>query len=226
MVQAGDRLALGLSGGKDSLTLLVALSQLRRYYPVPFELVAVTIDLGFGTDAQACPHFAALAEFCKGLDVDHTVVETHIGKIIFEYKTSENPCSLCANMRRGALNNTAKELGCNKVVLAHNRDDLIETMLLSLFYEGRISTFSPVTYLDRKWLHVLRPLILTEEKDIVAYSGKAPFSIVKNPCPVNGVTRRQFAKDMLNDLSKGNRHIKANIFGAVKRDIFKIGSDQ
>ena len=252
MVRPGDRLVVGLSGGKDSLTLLTALADLRRYYPAPFELEAITVDLGFNdlcieediddgiinsanggecidnvgnvdsaSKTDNATAFASLSAYCERLNVKHTVIPTHIGKIVFEYKKDENPCSICANMRRGALNNAAVASGCNKVVLAHNRDDVIETMLLSLLYEGRISTFSPVTYLDEKRLHVLRPLLFTEEKYIASYTKQASFSIVENPCPANGKTQRQFVKDLLSDLSKTNRHIKSNIFGAIKRDIFQ-----
>ena len=223
MIQAGDRLAVGLSGGKDSLTLLTALVELQRYFPTRYDLDAVTIDLGFD-DAVivdgAANSYETLSSYCGSLSVNHTVESTNIGKIVFEYKKEENPCSLCANMRRGALNNAAKRLGCNKIVLAHNRDDVIETMLLSLFYEGRISTFAPVTYLDRKKLHVLRPMIFTEEEDIVAYANRAPFSVVKNPCPVNGRTCRETIKKMIKQLSSNNKYIKSNIFGALKRDIW------
>ena len=221
MIQSGDRLAVGLSGGKDSLTLLTALARLREYYLEKFEIEAVTIDLGFDVSEFGSDSKNGLTEYCNSLGIRHTVEKTHIGEVVFEYKPEENPCSLCANMRRGALNSTAKVLNCNKVALAHNRDDIVETMLLSLFYEGRISTFSPVTFLDRAQLHVLRPLIYTEEGDIVSYARLAPFSIVKNECPMNGVTRRQYAKELLKELSSGNKHIKSNIFGAIKRDILK-----
>jgi tRNA(Ile)-lysidine synthase TilS/MesJ len=258
MIQSGDRLALGLSGGKDSLVLLTALADLRRYYPVPFELEAITVDLGFdngtnnvgagddthtgtvahagtvisagdgisidaviGADAGISTGILSLTAYCESLSVRHTVEQTQIGKIIFQYKEGEGPCSLCANMRRGALNSKAVSLGCNKVVLAHNMDDVIETMLLSLFYEGRISTFSPVTYLDRKRLTVLRPLIYTQEKDIITYVEQtAPFSTVKNPCPMDGNTQRQSVKEVLKELSRQNRHIRSNIFGAIKRCLF------
>ena len=236
MIRPGDKLVVGLSGGKDSLTLLTVLAELRSYYPIPYKLAAVTVDLGFdsavrvgdvssdsgsGDCSSGDSVFAALTEYCVKLGVDHTIIKTNIGKVVFDYKTGENPCSICANMRRGALNNAAVSLGGNKVVLAHNRDDLVETMLLSLFYEGRISSFTPMTYLGRKQLYVLRPLILTEEKDIISYTHSAGLPIVENPCPANGDTKRQFIKVLLNDLSKENKHIKSNIFGAIKRGIFR-----
>lgn len=142
MIKEGDRIAVGVSGGKDSLALLVALKDMQRFYPEKYELEAITLTLGIGT-----PDFSPVEKLCRDLDINYTIEETLIGKIVFEARADQNPCSLCANMRRGALHNTAKKLNCNKVALGHNRDDVIETLLLSLFYEGRIHTFSPVTYL-------------------------------------------------------------------------------
>ena len=245
MIQDGDRLALGLSGGKDSLTLLAALVMLKPYFPQAFTLEAVTIDLGFPAPDLSYPldspdrispinstgsanlyDLDALTEYCATLGIRHTIERTQIGKIVFDYHPSERPCSLCANMRRGALNNVAKSLGCNRVVLAHNRDDLIETLLLSLFYEGRLSAFSPVTYLGRKDLHVIRPMIYTEEKDIVQYIKTAEITPLKNPCTVNGNTKRQEVKELLKLLSKTNRMVYSNIFGAVKRSLLKPGESQ
>ena len=220
MICEGDRLAIGLSGGKDSLTLLIAMSNLMRYYPIRFELEAVTIDLGFEPVENAAT-LQDLTNFCTSLGIRHTIEKTDIGKIVFDYHPTENPCSLCANMRRGALNNVAKRLNCTRVVLAHNRDDAIETMLLSLFYEGRISSFQPVTYLDRIDLHVIRPLIYTEEKDIKAFVKNANLPIIKNPCSANGNTKRQEIKVLIKDLSLINRKISSNIFGAVKRSLFQ-----
>lgn len=212
MIQDGDRVAVGVSGGKDSLTLLVALRRLQDFYPKKFELEAVTLTLGIG-EFDLTP----VKELCKAIDVNYTIEETLIGKIIFEVRQEKNPCSMCANLRRGALHNAAKRLNCSKVALAHNRDDVIETLLLSTFYEGRIHTFSPVTYLDRKELHLIRPLVYTEEKDIKAFIKSQNLTIVPNPCQTNGKTRRQYFKDFLYEISKSNRNLKSNLFGAIKR---------
>ena len=212
MIQEGDRIAVGVSGGKDSLTLLVALRRLMDFYPVRFELKAVTLALGIG-EMDLSP----VRKLCEDIGVEYIVEDTYIGKIVFEARQEKNPCSLCANLRRGALNNAAVKLGCNKVALAHNRDDVIETLLLSTFYEGRIHSFSPVTYLDRKGVYVIRPLIYAEEKQIKAFVRENSLQIVRNPCIANGHTKRQYIKELLIQLSADNREIKNNIFGAIKR---------
>lgn len=212
MIQEGDRVAVGVSGGKDSLTLLVALRQLQNYYPKKFELEAITLTLGIG-EFDLTP----VSRLCEKLGVHYTIQETLIGKIIFDIRQEKNPCSMCANLRRGALHNLAEELGCNKVALAHNRDDVIETLLLSTLYEGRIHTFSPVTYLDRKKLYLIRPLIYVEEKDVKGFVKTNGLTIVKNPCPANGRTKRQEIKELLTEMGRENHEIKSNIFGAIKR---------
>lgn len=212
MIQEGDKIAVGVSGGKDSLALLIALKQLQNFYPVQFSLEAVTLTLGIGEI-----DLSTVAELCTKINVNYTVEETVIGKIIFEAREEKNPCSLCANMRRGALNNVAKRLGCNKVALAHHRDDVIETFFLSTFYEGRFHTFSPVTYLRRKELHLIRPLIYTEEKLIKQYIKTNNITTVASPCHINGKTKRQYIKEVLADLHKENREVKTTIFGAIKR---------
>lgn len=212
MIQEGDRIAVGVSGGKDSLTLLVALRRLMDFYPVKFELKAIT--LAMGTDEM---DFSSVSALCDKMGVEYSIEDTDIGKIVFGDKQEKNPCSLCANLRRGALNNAAIRLGCNKVALAHNRDDVIETLLLSTFYEGRIHSFSPVTYLDRKGLYVIRPLIYVEEKDIRGFIKKSSLQVIHNPCIANTHTKRQYVKELLKELSMENRRIKSNIFGAIKR---------
>ena len=212
MIQEGDRIAVGVSGGKDSLTLLVTLRKLKDFYPAGFDLKAVTVAMGIGE-----PDFSPVQRVCEEIGVDYTIEDTYIGKIVFEARQEKNPCSLCANLRRGALNSTAVKLGCNKVALAHNRDDVIETLLLSTLYEGRIHSFSPVTQLDRKGIYVLRPLIYVEEKQIKAFVKESSLQIVRNPCPANGHTKRQYIKQLLMELSAENREIKNNIFGAIKR---------
>ena len=212
MIHEGDRIAVGVSGGKDSLTLLIALRKLIDFYPARFEVKAVTLSMGIGE-----PDYSPVRQLCEDIGVEYTVEDTYIGKIVFEARQESNPCSLCANLRRGALNNAALRLGCNKVALAHNRDDAIETLLLSTFYEGRIHTFSPVTYLDRKGIHVIRPLLYVEEKQIKAFIKENGIQVIQNPCPANGKTKRQYIKDLLTNLSFDNREIKNNIFGAIKR---------
>ena len=212
MIQEGDRIAVGVSGGKDSLTLLVALKQLQSFYPVKFQLEAVTLTMGIGEF-----NLEPVQRLCESIGVNYTIEETLIGRIIFEVRQEKNPCSMCANLRRGALNNTAKRLGCNKVALAHNRDDVIETLLLGTFFEGRIHTFSPVTHLDRKDIYVIRPLIYTEEKDVKGFVKSQGLTVVPSPCHVNGRTKRQYIKELLTGLSKENREVKSNIFGAIKR---------
>ena len=212
MIQGGDRIAIGVSGGKDSLTLLVTLRRLMDFYPVKFELRAITLAMGVG-EVDLSP----VRKLCEDIGVEYTVEDTYIGKIVFEDRQEKNPCSLCANLRRGALNNAALKLGCNKVALAHNRDDVIETLLLSTFYEGRIHSFSPVTYLDRKGVYVIRPLIYVEEDQIKTFIRENNLQIIHNPCIANGHTKRQYIKELLTDLSAENREIKNNIFGAIKR---------
>lgn len=212
MIQEGDRIAVGVSGGKDSLTLLIALRRLMDFYPVPFSIKAVTLEMGIGDS-----DFTSVGELCKDIGVDYIIEETNIGKIVFEGRQEKNPCSLCANLRRGALNNAALRLGCNKVALAHNRDDALETLLLSIFYEGRIHSFSPVTYLDRKGITVIRPLIYVEEKQIKAFVKEQNLQVIHNPCTANGHTKRQYIKELLRSLMVDNRELKNNIFGAIKR---------
>jgi len=212
MIQEGDRVAVGVSGGKDSITLLLALSKLRSFYPKKFDIEAVTIDAGIEGMS-----FSLVEALCRNIGVNYTVEKTYISKIIFDVRKEDNPCSLCANLRRGALNNVAKKLGCNKVALAHHRDDVIETLLMSIFYEGRIHTFSPVTYLSRKDLYVIRPLIFTEEKEIKAFIKKYDITTVKNLCPADGHTKRQEIKDLLYKMSLEKRDVKSNVFGAIKR---------
>ena len=167
MIQAGDKIAVGISGGKDSLALLYALHGLKRFYPNPFEIEAITVDLGYeGFD------LSGIQKLCDDLGVRYTIVKTDIGKIIFEDRKEKNPCALCAKMRKGAFNETAKSLGCNKLAYGHHRDDLVETMLLSLIYEGRFFSFSPVTYLDRMDITLIRPLIYVTEADVVGFKNK------------------------------------------------------
>lgn len=211
MIEEGDRIAVGVSG-KDSITLLIALRQLQSFFDKKFSLEAITLTLGFdGTD------LSFTEKLCQDLGINYTVYETQIGKIVFEERKEENPCSLCANLRRGALNSVAKSLGCNKVALGHHRDDVIETFLMSTFYEGRLHTFAPVTYLSRTDLYVIRPLIYTEEREIKGFVNANEIQPIVNPCLANGHTKRQYVKDLLSMLNKENPETKNRIFGAIKR---------
>ena len=210
MIEAGDKIAIGISGGKDSLALLYALAGLRRFYPKPFELVAITVDLGFeGFDLME------ISELCAKLEVPYTIVKTDIGEVIFERRKESNPCSLCAKLRKGAFNEKAKELGCNKSAYAHHKDDVIETMLLSLTYEGRFHTFSPVTYLDRMDITLIRPLIYVEEADIIGFQKNVSLPVRKNPCPADGYTKREYAKELLHHLIQENPGVKDRLFHSI-----------
>lgn len=212
MIEEGDRIAIGISAGKDSLALLFALRHLQYFYPKKFEIEAITISLGF-------PDFdlTNVKAFCEKLGVRYTVYETQIAQIVFDERKESNPCSLCSKMRKGALNEMAKELGCNKIALGHNKDDINETLLMSLFYEGRIHTMSPVTYLDRSELTLIRPLIYTPEKDIKYFAKKEGLPVVKSPCPADGVTRRETTKQLIYSLEKEIPQLSNRLFGAIER---------
>lgn len=211
MIAEGDKIAVGISGGKDSLTLLYALSSLRRFYPHPFELVAVTVDLGFANLG-----LSEIKKLCEKLEVPYTVVKTQIGQIVFEQRQENNPCALCAKMRKGALNEAMKQLGCNKIAYAHHMDDVVETMMLSLLYEGRFHTFSPVTYLDDTGLTVIRPLIYMKEADVIGFVRKYEVPVVKSPCPADGHTKREYVKQLLKQLNTENPGVKQRMFTAIQ----------
>lgn len=212
MIEENDKIAIGLSGGKDSISLLLALSDLRKFYPKKFDICAITVSLGFdGSD------FTPMEELCKKIDVDYHVIDTQIGEIIFDARKESNPCSLCAKMRKGALNNKADELGCNKIALGHNRDDIIETFMMSLIFEARISTFQPVSFLEKKKLFSIRPLMYVPESDIKGYIRKNNLPIIKNPCPANGNTKRQEMKELIKDLCRKYDNADTKIFNAISR---------
>lgn len=212
MIEDGDKIAVGLSGGKDSITLLLALNKLKSFLPKKFEITAICLSLGFdGYDTKP------LEELCDNNGIQFIREDTNIGTIVFDIRKETNPCSLCANMRRGALNNTAIKSGCNKVALGHHYDDVIDTFFLSLLYEGRIHTFSPVTYLDRKNLHVIRPMVYIPELEIKSFVRRNNIPIVKNPCPVDCQTSRQYIKDLIKNLCTQDPLIKRRVFGAIKR---------
>lgn len=210
LIEDGDRIAIGISGGKDSLTLLYALQGLQKFYPKHFELEAVTVDLGYpGFDLEP------IQELCKDLQVPYTVISTQIGRIVFEERKEQNPCALCAKLRKGAFNERIRELNCNKVAYAHHKDDVVETMMLSLMYEGRFHSFSPKTYLDRMDLTVIRPLIYVSESDVIGFRNKYQLPVAKSPCPADGYTRRQYVKDLLQQLNRENPGVKDRMFSAI-----------
>lgn len=211
MIEEGDKIAIGISGGKDSLTLLYALHDLRRFYPKKFEIHAVTVDLGFRNLL-----LDKIKDLCQELGVEYTIVETDIAKIIFEDRKEENPCSLCAKMRKGALNQAIKKAGCNKVAYAHHKDDVVETMLMSLIFEGRFHTFAPVTYLDRMELTVIRPLLYMKEADVIGFVNKYNVPVVKSPCPADGHTKREYVKNLLRQLNQENPGVKERMFTAIQ----------
>lgn len=195
MIQDGDRIVVGISGGKDSMTLLYALKLFQRFSPAKFDLYGVSIDMGFENF-----DLSSIYEFCEKIDVPYKVVKTDIAKVVFDIRKESNPCALCANMRRGALHNTVNSLGFNKIALGHHADDAIETMFLSMFYEGRIKTFKPVTYLDRKDIFNIRPLIYAKEKQVISAVKKHNIPVVKSPCPMDKNTKREEIKQMLNQI--------------------------
>jgi len=212
MIHEGDKIAVGVSAGKDSLTLLCALAELRRFYPKSFSLEAITVDMGFeGTD------FSGIRRLCDELEVPYTVIPTQISKIIFDVRKEKNPCSLCAKMRRGALYNGAKALGCDSVALGHHFDDVVETFMLNLFYEGRIGCFQPVTYLSNTDIHMIRPMIYMPEKDVRYFASKAELPVVRSTCPADGNTEREEMKQLLARLERENKGLRYRIFGAIQR---------
>ena len=210
MIQEGDHIAVGISGGKDSLTLLYALHGFKRFYPNKFELSAITVDLGYEEFDLNPVH-----ELCQELGVPYKVVKTDIAHILFEERKESNPCSLCAKMRKGALNDAVKEMGCNKVAYAHHKDDIIETMLLSLIFEGRFHSFSPKTYLDRMDLTVIRPIMFVDEADVIGFKNKYNLPVVKSKCPVDGYTKRQYAKELVRQLNTEHPGAKNRMFTAI-----------
>ena len=197
MIQEGDVIAIGISGGKDSLALLCALHGLKRFYTPSFSIKAITVDLGFDN-----VDFGKIQAMCDQMDIEYKIVKTDIGKIIFDDRKETNPCALCAKMRKGALNTAIKEMGCNKVAYAHHKDDVVETMMMSLVYEGRIHTFSPVTYLDKMDVTVIRPLIYMKEVDVIGFVNKANLPVMKSPCPADGHTKREYIKQLIRSIGK------------------------
>ena len=212
MIQDGDRIAVGVSGGKDSLALLVLLAEMRQFYPKRYSVEAFTVDMGLsGMD------FSGVAELCARLNVPYHRIPTQIGPIIFDYRKEKNPCSLCAKMRRGALGKAITEAGIYKIALGHHRDDAVETFMMSLIYEGRISCFEPVTYLDRTGVTQIRPLLYLPEKTIAHFVQKYALPVVNSTCPANKQTKREEAKELVSELAGRYPGIKDKIFGAMQR---------
>ena len=212
MIEEGDRIAVGVSGGKDSLALLVALAKLRAFYPQKFEIVAITLEMGY-----AEMDFSPVQALCDELGVEYIRIPTQIGPIIFDIRKEENPCALCAKMRRGALHEAAKAAGCKKVALGHHFDDVVETYMLSLFYEGRISCFEPVTYLSRTGITQIRPMLYVGEQAVTRFAAREQLPVVHNTCPADKHTKRQEVKELIAALQAQYPDLKTKIFGAMQR---------
>ncbi len=212
MIQPGDNIAVGLSGGKDSLCLLMGLSALRRFYPAPFQLHAIHVDVGAGMTEE---NLQRMADFCAGLEVPFHHIPTQIYQIVFEERKEKNPCALCAKMRKGALNQAALDLGCRKIAYAHHKDDFIETLMMNLLLEGRCDCFPPVTQLDRTGLQVLRPMLYVDERDVIGFTRKYALPVVKNPCPADGRTRREDVKQFIRQSRTQFPGIRESLFSAV-----------
>ncbi len=220
MIEDSDRIAVGVSGGKDSLALLCVLAELRVFYPKKYDLYAVTLDMGFSVSRKIhAPKtdWAPIAELCHRLDVPYKVVDTEIAKIIFDIRQESNPCSLCARMRRGSLHDAVKELGCNKLALGHHYDDAVITTMLNLFFQGNFACFSPVTDLSRKQLTMIRPFIHAREKEIKAFVRRANLPVVESPCPEDKESERAYMKTYLGDFDHKHRGLYARIVGALER---------
>ena len=212
MIEAGETVAVGVSGGKDSVLTLAALARLRRFYPKKFEVAAVTIDAGApGMD------FSPIAQLCRELEVPYYVERVPIYEVVFEARREKNPCSLCAKFRRGALSTKLNDLGISKIALGHHYDDAVETMLMSLFIEGRISCFQPVTYLDRTQVTQIRPLLYVQEREVRGAVKRLGLPVVENPCPANGSTKREEMKELIRSLDQQFPGVKKRIFGAIQR---------
>lgn len=212
MIEEGDKIAVGLSGGKDSFTLLMGLKALQRFYPKKFDVIAISVNPGFEFFNSEF-----LKTKCEEIGVEYVEEVSHIKEIVFDIRKEKNPCSLCANLRRGALNGVAEAHGCNKVALGHHQDDVIETFFLSLFYEGNIHTFSPTTYLSRKNIVTIRPMIYVTEKDIKSFVKRNPVPIMKKTCEMDGKSKREYMKDLIKSLTKDIPRLRACVFGAIQR---------
>ncbi|APQ72066.1 tRNA 2-thiocytidine biosynthesis TtcA family protein [Clostridium botulinum] len=209
LIQNGDKIAVGLSGGKDSIVLLHLLKKYQSFSPEKFDLIAITLDTMTGAD------FSPLENVCSNINVPLYIYKTPIKEIVFDLRKEKNPCSLCANLRRGALNNYSKELGCNKIALGHHKNDAIETLLMSMLYEGRVSCFSPKTYLNKANITIIRPMIYIDEIAIKSMIKRYDLPIIKNPCPANGNTKRQYMKELTYTLEKDIPKVKDRLLGCL-----------
>ncbi len=210
MIKDGDKVAVGVSGGKDSVSLLKLLAEYKKWAPEKFDLIAISVDLNFENNKT---DFSPIKKLCDELSVPFYVEKTDIGAVVFDVRKETNPCALCSKMRKGALNNLAKKLGCNKVALGHHRDDAIDTLMLSLLYEGRLSTFAPKSYLDKIDLTLIRPMIMVKEMDIISFSKTLP--IVKNCCPANKLTKREYVKDLIKNIGIDIPNVRDMMFTAL-----------
>lgn len=215
MIEENDCIALGISGGKDSMALLHILAGLRKFYPKKFTLIGVTIDLGFDN-----LNLIKIQETCEMLNVPYEIIKTDIADIVFHQRKETSPCSLCAKMRKGALNDAMKKHGCNKVAYAHHKDDVVDTMMLSLLYEGRFHSFLPVTYLDRSEITVIRPFLYVNERDVIGFINKYQIPIVKSPCPVDKKTKREYVKNLIRNINEENPDARERMFTAVMRGLY------
>lgn len=212
MIEDGDKIAVALSGGKDSVTLLYALKKLQRFNPKHFEMIAISINPGFEKFDEKI-----LKNICKDAGVELVIIPTNIKQIVFDERKEKNPCSLCANLRRGILNSTAKKYGCNKIALGHNEDDVLETYLMNTLYAGNISTFSPISYMDKSEMTLIRPLVYVMEKQTKSFIKKNNIEIMSKACPMDGNSTREYALQLLKQLEIHNKQTRSNLIGAIKR---------
>ena len=214
MIEENDKIAICLSGGKDSITMLHAFKALQRFYPKKFDIIAISINPGFEFfDTEF------LQKICDDLEIPLFIEKSNAKEIVFDIRKEKNPCSLCANLRRGVINSVAIKEGCNKIALGHNQDDVLETFLLNLFYTGNISTFAPKSYMDRTKITLIRPLIYTPEKNIKRFIKKNNLSVMPKVCPMDGKSKREDMKQLIFNLSKDIPMIRANLFGAIQRNL-------
>lgn len=216
MIEDGDKIAVALSGGKDSTTMLLALKNLQIFYPKKFEIIGVTINPGFDNFDTS-----KLAKLCEKNEIKYVVEKTSIKEIVFDVRNEKNPCSLCANLRRGILNSVAIREGCNKIALGHNEDDVLETFMLNLLYGGSISTFAPVSFMDRSGITLIRPLIYAPEKYIKSFAKKNELPIMEKVCPMDGISKREDMKNLIYNFQKDIPRVRANLYGAIKRSNIK-----
>ena len=212
MIEEGDKIAVGLSGGKDSITLLMGLKALQRFYPKHFNIIAVSVNPGFEFFDTTF-----LQNICKNIGVEYIEVESHIKEIVFDIRKEKNPCSLCATLRRGILNSTAIEHNCNKIALGHNEDDVLETFFLNMLYAGNLSTFAPISYMDRSKITLIRPLVYASEKEIKKFIKRANITVMPKNCPMDGTSKREYMKDLLYKFTVEIPNVRANLMGAIKR---------